>query len=286
MNTITPATNVLNRIRSAYSSFSEKEKLVADYILDKPEKIIHATINQVADDLMIADATVFRFCKRLGFKGYQSLKIVLASEIVNPIKDIHESINENDSELEVTKKVFQSNIKAIEYTRDLQSQDSIQQAVAFLTEANNLSFYGNGGSGIVGLDAQHKFIKTGLISQAYTDSHLQLMSASQLNEQSVAIFISHSGSNKDLLDVIEVAKKRNAKTIGITNFAKSPLSKVVDITLFTAAQETEYRSEALASRIAELSIIDALYVNYCLQKKDQTKESLSKMRDAISSKRL
>ncbi|MFC3018401.1 MurR/RpiR family transcriptional regulator [Virgibacillus litoralis] len=283
---MTPATNVLNRIRSAYSSFSEKEKLVADYILDKPEKIIHATINQVADDLMIADATVFRFCKRLGFKGYQSLKIVLASEIVNPIKDIHESINENDSELEVTKKVFQSNIKAIEYTRDLQSQDSIQQAVAFLTEANNLSFYGNGGSGIVGLDAQHKFIKTGLISQAYTDSHLQLMSASQLNEQSVAIFISHSGSNKDLLDVIEVAKKRNAKTIGITNFAKSPLSKVVDITLFTAAQETEYRSEALASRIAELSIIDALYVNYCLQKKDQTKESLSKMRDAISSKRL
>lgn len=286
MNTITPATNVLNRIRSAYSSFSEKEKLVADYILDKPEKIIHATINQVADDLMIADATVFRFCKRLGFKGYQSLKIVLASEIVNPIKDIHESINESDSELEVTKKVFQSNIKAIEYSRDLQSQASIQQAVGFLTEANNLSFYGNGGSGIVGLDAQHKFIKTGLISQAYTDSHLQLMSASQLNENSVAIFISHSGSNKDLLDVIEVAKKRNAKTIGITNFAKSPLSKVVDISLFTAAQETEYRSEALASRIAELSIIDALYVNYCLQKKEQTKESLSKMRDAISSKRL
>src|SRR5699024_8276395 len=117
---------------------------------------------------------------------------------------------DEDSEIEITKKVFQSNINAIEFTRDIQTEDSIRIAIQFLLEAENVFFYGNGGSGIVGLDAQHKFMRTGLFCQALTDTHLQLMSASQLNEQSVAIFISHSGKNRDLLEVIEVAKAANA----------------------------------------------------------------------------
>ncbi|MDC3412199.1 MurR/RpiR family transcriptional regulator [Aquibacillus sp. 3ASR75-11] len=282
----TPVKNVLNRIRSSYRSFSDKEKLIADYILENPKKIVHQTINQIADDLMIADATVFRFCKRLGFKGYQALKIALASEIVNPIQDIHETINESDSELEITKKVFQSNLKAIEYTRDLQNNESISKALTAIEKAKSINFYGNGGSGIVALDAQHKFMRTGLPTHAFTDTHLQIMSASQLDQHSVAVFISHSGSNKDLLDIIDVAKENEATTIGVTNFGKSPLSKTVDICLYTAAQETEYRSEALASRIAELSIIDALYVNYSVRKKEQSKQALTKMREAISRRRL
>ncbi|MFQ3545995.1 MurR/RpiR family transcriptional regulator [Halobacillus rhizosphaerae] len=281
-----PAKHVISRIRSSYSQFSEKEKLIADYILENTENIVHSTINQVADDLMVADATVFRFCKRLGFKGYQALKIALASETVNPIKDIHETISENDTELDIAEKVFQANIRALEASRDIQNQETLHQALNFLLEADRVFFYGNGGSGIVALDAQHKFIRTGMSTHAYSDTHLQLMSASQLTPRDVAIIISHTGSNKDALDIIDIAKEHGAKTIAITNFAKSPLTKLVDISLYTVAQETEFRSEALASRIAELSLIDSLFVSYSMKTKAESQQATQKMRDAILRKRV
>lgn len=280
------AVHVLHRIQSTYKQLSDKEKKVADYILAQPERIVYATINQIADDLSIADATVFRFCKRLGFKGYQALKIALASEIVHPIQDIHETIEENDSEVEIMTKVFQSNKNALTFTQETLDETSVRQAVQFLLEAKQVHFYGSGGSGVTALDGQHKFMRTGLPAQAYTDSHFQLMAASQLQQGDVAILISHTGSNVDLLEVIDVVKKHNAIAIAITSYAKNPLSKKADLVLHTVSQETAYRSEALSSRIAELSLLDGLYVNYCMKRKEQTQEALRRVREAISRKRV
>ncbi|MFZ0370452.1 MAG: MurR/RpiR family transcriptional regulator [Halobacillus sp.] len=281
-----PTKHVINRIRSSYSQFSEKEKLIADYILENRDQIVHSTINQVADDLMVADATVFRFCKRLGFKGYQAMKIALASETVNPIQDIHETITENDTDLEITEKVFQANIRALEASRDIQNHETLAKAMEDLLSAERVFFYGSGGSGILAMDAHHKFLRTGMETHAYTDSHLQLMSASQLREGDLAVVISHTGSNKDILDIVDVAKSNGARVMAITNFAKSPLTKSVDLSLYTVAQETEFRSEALASRIAGLTLIDSLFVNYSIKKKEQAKASTQKMRNAISRKRM
>ncbi|GIN86061.1 RpiR family transcriptional regulator [Heyndrickxia sporothermodurans] len=276
----------LPRIRTMYPQFSEKEKAIADYILNDPKKIIHLTINQLSDDLCVADATVFRFCKRIGFSGFQAMKIALASEIVAPIKDIHETIKENDTEIQITEKVFKANIRTLEDTLHLFNEIRLEEAIELIMNARKIEFYGNGGSGVIALDAHHKFLRTGIQSVAYTDSHFQIMSASQLTEQDVLILISHSGSNKDMLDVLQIAKKNGAKSIGITHLAKSPLSQKVDIPLFTASQETDYRSEALSSRIAQLSIIDALYVNVMAKREKSGQESLQKMREAISMKKL
>lgn len=281
-----PAKHVISRIKSSYTQFSEKEKLIADYILENTEEIVHSTINQVADDLMVADATVFRFCKRLGFKGYQAMKIALASEIVNPIQDIHETISENDTDLEITEKVFQANIRALETSCDVQNPLSLQKAMEYLVEAERVFFLGSGGSNILALDAQHKFIRTGMEAYAYQDTHLQLMSASQMRPTDVAVVISHTGSNRDILDIVEVAKENDVKVIAITNFAKSPLTKMVDLSLYTVAEETEFRSEALASRIAGLSLIDSLFVNYSVKMKEQSQSATQKVRDAISRKRV
>ncbi|RDY72238.1 MULTISPECIES: MurR/RpiR family transcriptional regulator [Halobacillus] len=281
-----PTKHVISRIRSSYSQFSEKEKLIADYILENTEDIVHSTINQVADDLMVADATVFRFCKRLGFKGYQAMKIALASEIVNPIQDIHEKISEEDTDFEITEKVFQANIRALETSRDVQNPLSLKKAMEYLVEADRVFFFGSGGSNILAMDAQHKFMRTGMEAYAYPDTHLQLMSASQMRETDVAVVISHTGSNQDILDIVDVAKENNVKIIAITNFAKSPLTKVVDLSLYTVAEETEFRSEALASRIAGLSLIDSLFVNYSVKMKEQAQTATQRMRDAISRKRV
>ncbi|WP_270180547.1 MurR/RpiR family transcriptional regulator [Alkalihalobacillus sp. CinArs1] len=282
----TETRHCLPRIRSSYSQFSEKERQVADYILNHSSKIIHSTINQVAEDLGVADATVFRFCKRIGFKGFQAMKIALAAEIVNPIQDIHETISETDSKKDIAEKVLRSNIRTLEDTLHILENSSIENAVEALLKADRIEFYGNGGSGIIAMDAQHKFIRTGLRTAAYSDAHLQIMSASQLTESDLAILISHSGTNKDMIRVADIANESGATTIAITNLATSPLSKKADISLYTVSQETEFRSEAFASRIAQLSLVDALYVNVMIARKEKAKDSLQRMREAISTKRL
>jgi DNA-binding MurR/RpiR family transcriptional regulator len=275
----------LGKIRSFYARFSEKEKKIADYILNSPDKIIHCTINEVAEDLNVADATVFRFCKRIGFKGYQAMKIALASEIITPIKQIHEEITELDSIKTVSEKVFKSNIRTLENTLQIMESASIHKAVELLHNADKVEFYGTGGSAVIAMDAFHKFIRTGIKAFAFPDSHFQLMSASQLTKNDVAVVISHSGTNKDTINILNTANERGAKTIGITSFPKSPLSQNANVCLYTSSEETEYRSEALASRIAQLSLIDALFVNLMILNKDKAKTALEKIRDAITDTR-
>lgn len=278
--------NCLGQIRSHYARLSEKEKKIADYILNNPENIIHSTINDVAEDLNVADATVFRFCKRIGFKGFQAMKITLAAEIIEPIQQIHEEISESDDERTVMEKVFQSNIHTLKSTLNLIDETAIEQAVDLLLKAGRVDFYGTGGSAVIAMDAYHKFIRTGIKVFTFMDSHFQIMSASQLTKHDVAVVISHSGTNKDTMNILKTAKKSGAKIIGITGYPKSPLAQNSDVVLYTSSEETEYRSEALSSRIAQLSLIDALYVNVMKLNKEKAKKSLDKIREAIVVTRL
>lgn len=274
------------RIRGAYSTLSKKEQRIADYILKQPEKIIHHTINQVADDLDVAESTVFRFCQRVGFKGYQALKIALASDVVAPLQDIHEDITETDTALEIAEKIFSTNGKTIESTRQILEGTSLEKTVELFLGARRIEFFGSGGSAVVALDAYHKFVRSGLQVSAILESHMQLMSASQLTTADVAVVISHSGASKETLDIAKLLKEKGVPMIAITNYAKSPLSKLADVSLYTVSQETAFRSEALASRIAELSLIDALFTAVMMRRGEAARASLQQMREAISLRRI
>ncbi|WP_214821147.1 MULTISPECIES: MurR/RpiR family transcriptional regulator [unclassified Exiguobacterium] len=274
------------RIRGAYSTLSKKEQRIADYILKQPEQIIHHTINQVADDLDVAESTVFRFCQRVGFKGYQALKIALASDVVAPLQDIHEDITETDTALEIAEKIFSTNGKTIESTRQILEGASLEKAIELFLGARRIEFFGSGGSAVVALDAYHKFVRSGLQVSAILESHMQLMSASQLTTEDVAVVISHSGASKETLDIAKLLKEKGVPMIAITNYAKSPLSKIADVSLYTVSQETAFRSEALASRIAELSLIDALFTAVMMRRGEAARMSLQQMREAISMRRI
>ncbi|WP_026825174.1 MurR/RpiR family transcriptional regulator [Exiguobacterium marinum] len=274
------------RIRGAYSTLSKKEQRIADYILKQPEKIIHHTINQVADDLDVAESTVFRFCQRVGFKGYQALKIALASDVVAPLQDIHEDITETDTVLEIAEKIFSTNGKTIESTRQILEGASLEKTVEQFLKARRIEFFGSGGSAVVALDAYHKFVRSGLQVSAILESHMQLMSASQLTTADLAVVISHSGASKETLDIAKLLKEKGVPMIAITNYAKSPLSKIADVSLYTVSQETAFRSEALASRIAELSLIDALFTAVMMRRGEAARTSLQQMREAISMRRI
>ena len=273
-------------IRNNYGHFSDKERLIADFILKYPDKVIHYTINQISEKLSIADSTVFRFCKRIGFKGFQSMKIALAAEVVAPIDNINEKIEEKDSIGVISEKIFRSNIKTIEDTLQIQDENLIIKAVNAIMKADRVHFFGSGGSAIVALDAYHKFIRSGINANADLDSHLQIMSASQMKDKDLAMLISLSGSTKDLLDISQVLKNNKVPILAITNFAKSYLAERADIALYTVADETDFRLEVLSSRIAQLSIIDALYTNVMILRKELGRCALQKMRESVSLKHL
>lgn len=277
--------STMRTIQSNYSRLSEKEKLIADYVLEHPKKIIHATISEIANELRIADATVFRFCKRIGFGGFQEMKISLAADITKPAPPIYDEINEDDDAHTVTAKIFKSNIQTLENTISLVKARDMEAAVDLLCEADNIYFFGTGGSAIIAMDAYHKFMRTGAKCFAFIDSHFQLMAASQMTKRDVAILISHSGSNRDTLNILKTAEESGAQSISITAFPKSPIGQRSTITLLTTSEETEYRSEALSSRIAQLSLIDALFVNVMIQHKDSSQDALDHLRKAIAKTR-
>ncbi len=276
---------VIVKIKAIYSALSSKEKIVADYIMNNPKEIIHLSITEFSENSSVAEATIFRFCKRLGFRGYQAFKIALASEYVEPIQNIHEEINEEDEVHTLAKKVFMGHIEAINDTLNLLDADKLETIVDLLSRATRIDFYGSGGSSAIAMDAYHKFLRTGINCNAHSDGHQQIISAAMLGPGQAAIGISHSGSNKDVIEALRIAKANGAATIAITNHYKSPLTKEADYVLYTTSRETYFRSEALASRLVQLSLIDVLHVAVSLRKKEETLTNLQKIREAISIKR-
>ncbi|MGX7418245.1 MurR/RpiR family transcriptional regulator [Carnobacterium gallinarum] len=274
------------KIKAIYRDLSDKEKRVADYILAHQADIVHGTISTISDALDVADATVFRFCKRLGFKGFQAFKIALASEQIDESDSIHEHISKEDSEFVIAQKVFSSNIQALKDTSAILDESQMNRANQILNSAETIAFFGIGGSSVIAMDAYHKFMRSPLNCLFNIDSHFQLMQAAKLTKDDCAVVISHSGINKDILSIAKTAKEKGAKLIVITSYAIAPLAKLADALLLSTAEETDYRSEALASRITQLSLIDALFVNSMFKNSAASAKSLEDIRNAIANTKL
>ncbi len=276
----------ITRINSAMSKLRDSEKKIVEFIEHNQEEIIHLSITEVAERSETSESSVVRLCKRLGYKGFQDLKIHLAKEVITPEKHIHEVIEKGDDVVVIKKKVFQSNIQALYDSIEVCSDEEIQKAVDAIAKARLIEFYGTGGSGTVALDAHHKLLKLGVKSFAYSDSILQAMSASVLTEQDVVIGISHTGSNTDVLTAMKLAKEAGATLICITNSSKSPITNISDIVLQTASKETLFRTDAISSRIAQLTIIDVLVAAVANQQYEIFYNNLQKTRKSTIDKKL
>ncbi|CAM4231416.1 RpiR family transcriptional regulator [Bacillus manliponensis] len=279
--------NGIGKIQASLNGLSPKLKSIAEHIIKHPQDVVHKSITELAETTNSSEATIFRLCKSLGFQGFQDLKITLAREVVHtPVQNIHEEVSAEDDMATIANKVFQSHITGLQDTLHLLNGTALEEAIKLLQHANHIEFYGNGGSGIIAMDAYHKFMRTGISCITHVDSHFQIMGAGLLTEQSVVVAISHSGSNKGLLEALDVAKSRGASVIAITSYQKSALSQLADATLYTSTRETEFRTEASSSRLAQLSLLDALFVGLSLQRQEATLKNLQSIRETISMKRL
>ena len=272
------------RIKSEYESLPPSEKKVADYVLKNPEKIIYFSVSELASSVRVSDSTIIRFCKNVGFNGYQEFKLFVAQDLVVPIENINEDIKLDDDLETITKKISYSNKQAIEETMSMINLTTLQRAIDIITKAKKIEFYGVGASGITAYDAKYKFLRIGKNVDCYTDPHLQAMSAATLSRDDVVIGISHSGSTKDVVDSCKIAKESKAAVICITGHNSSPITKIADIKLLTATKERPLASGALRSKIAQLHILDLIFTGVALQLKEQTIEFTEKTAKAVLDK--
>jgi DNA-binding MurR/RpiR family transcriptional regulator len=271
-------------IQERLNGLRASEKRVATYVLEKPEEVLYLSVSELADRTRTSDPTVIRFCRALGLRGFQEFKIELARQTVPAAKRIHEDAEPGDEPAVLLRKVFRANAEALRASEQVLDPAEIGRALDALEAASRIEFYGLGGSGIVALDACHQFFRLGISCTALTDPHLQVMSAALLSPGDAAVAISHSGSTKDIVATLKVAKAAGATTIGIFSHRASPAAAHADFKLICHTRETGLRPETRSSRIAHLSAIDVLAVGLALRRKDVAVGNLEKSRRALVEK--
>ena len=270
-------------IKMLYDEMGKAEKQIADWILENPGKIISLSIVELAELCKCSEATIVRFSKRLGMSGYQELKISLAAE--GGSASVNSNISKKDTAYSIYEKVCNDIYLSLERTKKSLDADAVSLAADKICKAKKIVLFGLGNSASIAIDASHKFLRAGLNAIAYTDNHMQVIAASHLKEGDVAIGVSHSGSSKDIVDALKIAKEHKASTIAITNIGKSPILKVSDIVLATSSEETQYNILALNSRIAQLAIIDALYFYVVMSRSKTAADSIQKTEHSLLMKK-
>ena len=290
------ATKLLPTLRSAYPGLTKSEKAIALYISEHRDSIMEQSISTIAGATSSAEITVSRFCKKLGFQGLQSLKVALAAEVHSPAV-AYQSIQPEDSVRDIAGKMFQNIMDGLQDTLKILDFQAVEKAAKTMMAAcckavsegqrkfRRIAIYGFGNSATVCRDMETRFLRFGMVVQAYADSHMQVTSASLLNHRDLAIAISHTGASRDLLETVHVAQSRGAKILAITSYAQSPLAKTADIALIGMGREIHYESEAVASRLVHMAIADLLYMAIAMHMPDKYWENIRRMRKAIGEKK-
>lgn len=270
-------------IKLLYKKLGKSEKKIADWLFENPNEILSLSIVDLADRCGCSEATIVRFAKKLGFSGYQGLKISLAQETNST--SVSTNITNNDSLEEIYDKVCNDIYCSLERTKMVLNTDTLEEVCKKISSAEKIVIFGLGNSASIALDASHKLLRTGCNAYAYSDNHMQVIVASHLTSNDVAIGISHSGSSKDIVEALKIAKESGATTVAITNSGKSPIQKYSDFTLFTASDETKHNILALNSRIAQLSIVNAIYFYLVYNKSDKALESIKETEHSLLTKK-
>ena len=255
------------RIRSVYGALPRSERKVADYVLDHPDEIIHASVTDLAQKLEVSESTIVRFCQRLDYQGYQEFKILLARDLGAPIRDTYESISPQDNVATVVRKTLQISSQALTDTLSVLNPDNVKCATELLVTAYHVYIFGCGGSGGIAVVAGQKLLRLGLPTTVCTDPHTQTLLAGMATDRDVVIGITYSGNNEDVVRAMRVAQERRVKTVSITNYPTSSAARLADVCLLTGAAETPQFSESGPSRVVQLGIIDVLCTYYLLDQR-------------------
>jgi RpiR family carbohydrate utilization transcriptional regulator len=264
------------------------EQRVGKLVLQDPRAFANLPVTELADRAHVSKPTVVRFCRSVGYDGLSDFKLKLAGSVSEGVPFIHRSVDADDKTSDVTVKVIDNTVAAfLKYRNDASSfvlDQAVQALAATHASGKRIEFYGVGNSGIVAQDAQHKFFRLGMNTIAYSDGHMQVMSASMLSKGDCVVIISNSGRTRDLMDACDIARKRGATTIVITS-SGSPLATAGQIHLTADHPESYDRYSPMVSRLLHLLIIDILATTVALRIGESLQPALREMKNNLRSKR-
>ena len=280
---------MLERIKASLPSLAPAEHRVARLVLDNPRAFASLPVSELAYRAHVSKPTVVRFCRSVGYDGLTDFKRKLVGSVSEGVPYIHRSVDADDKTGDIMVKVIDNTVAAFLKYRNEASTGAIEKAAQTLVQTyrtgKRIEFFGVGNSGVVAQDAQHKFFRLGINTIAYSDGHMQVMSASMLGPGDCVVVISNSGRTRDLMDACDIAKRNGATTIVITATG-SPLASAGHIHLSADHPEGFDNYSPMVSRLLHLLIIDILATCVALGIGGETVQPrLREMKENLRSKR-
>lgn len=270
------------KLQSHINFLTATEARVAAYVLEHYSDVCGCTVTELAEQAGTSEATIVRFCKSLGYKGFQDFKIGVARDTIPEPKHLNPVFEIGDGTEALCHKIFDSLAAALRETLAVLDMKMLDRAADAIKPGGRILVFGSGGSNMVAADAQHKFLKVGIQTHVAQDADIQAMMASLLKKGDVAFGISHSGSNRRVVHCMKLARQQGATTIALTTQGKSPLLRYADIVLFSATRETVFKSESVSARIAQLAVIDSLVAAVAFKNYAVAFSAVQKTRKATS----
>lgn len=268
--------NLIRRMADNQQSLRKSEAKVATYVLAHANDVIKMRIVDLAAQSEVSEPTVIRFCRALGFDGFQSFKLQLAQQLGLGSVYTQFAVDDNDTVADLGNKVFDTTIGSLLTVRDELNPEVLEQAINTISNARRVEFYGFGASGSVAADAQHKFFRLQLSTAAYTDPHIQHMSAISLSTKDVVVAISQSGETQALLQSVNLAREAGATVIGVAP-QNTSISHQCSIPIYVNMEEDLQSFTPVSSRIAHLVVIDVLATGVARHRKPLLKEHLKRL---------
>jgi len=275
VKSIRPERGTLAAISDALPKLKGSAQKVAQYIVNAPRETINLTITGLGARAGVSEASIVRFAQSLGYSGFHALKIGLAEDLVSPMLLVHEDLTPDDDLASAVQKAMTAGMRSLEDTIRILKIPELEHAIEALCNAHHIEIFASGNSIPSAMDLNFRLTKIGLHSRFSIDPTVQEMYASLARSEDVAVGISHTGSSKDTVYALELARQRGARTIGITNHSDSPLTRHGDYCLFTSTRASHFREEEMASNLATLALIEALYVGVCVQRSDASVQAVS-----------
>lgn len=273
-------------IQHRFHSLTPVEKKIAQYIMDHSDEVIQMSVDQLAEKSGTVKSAVVRCSKALGFKGFQDLKLSLATDVAkNQDRDYSNTIEHGEDPDSIINKIFAANIKTLQDTKQFLNVDTLSKIAYIISQSNMVYIYGVGTSAVLSIDFQHRLFQVGYPAMALTDITSMRDSTLCIQKGDVAFAFCDSGRTIATIETMKLAKSKGAVTACLTGYTDSPITAVCDYSLFTTSDEFKYPIESITSRVARIAVIDALIVtlstiNYSnsLEKMLQTRKMINEIR--------
>ena len=218
--------SVILRIGSDYYSLTPAEKRLADYILANQERVVRQSISELAQQSGVAEATISRFSRHMGYKSFPLLKLAVANAMAQArLGDtpLSGQVEQSDDLKTMSQKLYRADVEAMMQTMEVLDLSVVAQVAGLFHKARQIMCMGQGGSMLIAREAAHLFSTVSNKFWPVEDSHLQAISASTMESTDVLFFFSYSGSTRDVLEITAIARERGAKVVLVTRFPNSPV---------------------------------------------------------------